>query len=480
MLKQQLAQKQQLKLLPQQLMLVKLLEATTAELDERVVQELESNPALDTAPDEPAQDNDFQDEFGGDDQGEYNELRDYRDEDDIPDYKLIANNRSRDEKKEDIPFSADITFHEYLLDQVGLRQFTDEERQLVEYIIGNIDNDGYLRREIVDMCDDLLFQTGNDVSPTKLQAAIEAVHEFDPAGVGAASLQECLLIQLKRKEPDEIVTLAIKVIERYFEEFARKNYQKIIQELHIDDDRLKQVISEVVHLNPKPGSAWSTLLERNKEVVVPDFLVENDNGKLIISLNDRNRHALRVNPDYHAMQRQLTFATKVNRNTKEAAQYVKNQIESAEIFIEPLNKRNATLLTTMQAIVEWQQPFFLNGNEALLKPMILKDIAEKIGFDLSTISRVSNSKYVQTEFGTFPLKFFFSQLVQTESGEELSVHEIKDALQSIIGEENKLHPYSDEKLSELLAAKGFDIARRTVAKYRDQLGIPTAQLRKEL
>jgi RNA polymerase sigma-54 factor len=480
MLKQQLTQKQQLKLLPQQLMLVKLLEATTAELDERVIQELESNPALETAPDETASDNDLQDEFGGEASAEYNELGDYLSEDDVPDYKLAANNRSRDEKKEDIPFSADITFHEFLLDQVGLRQFSTDNRQLVEYIIGNIDNDGYLRRDIADMCDDLLFQTGADVAPVRLQKAIAAVQEFDPAGVAASSLQECLLLQLGRKEPSPVTDLAIDVIRNHFEEFARKNYQKIMQELHIDDGQMKSIINEIVHLNPKPGSAWSTLLERNKEVVVPDFMVENDNGRLIITLNDRNRHALRVNPDYHAMQRQLTSVTGSNRNTKEAAQYVKNQIETAEIFIETLNKRNTTLLTTMRAIVEWQQPFFLNGSEAMLKPMILRDISEKTGFDLSTISRVSNSKYVQTEFGTFPLKFFFSQLVQTESGEELSVHEIKDALQSVIGSEDKAHPYSDEKLAELLARKGFDIARRTVAKYRDQLGIPTAQLRKQL
>lgn len=482
MLKQQLAQKQQLKLLPQQLMLVKLLEATTVELDERVIQELESNPALEeSAGEDSNNDSDNQDDFGSDQDNGDMDLGDYRNEDDIPDYKLIANNRSRDEKKEDIPFSADLTFHEFLQDQVGLRSLTEHERTLVEYIIGNIDNDGYLRRSTDDMSNDLLFQLGQDISEKDLNIAIACVQEFDPPGVCARSLQECLLLQLRREESDsEACRLAQVVIEKYFEEFARKNYQKIMSELGIKDEAMKQIVHEVLRLNPKPGNAWSTLLEKNKEIVVPDFIVENDNGVLIVTLNDRNQHSLRVNPDYQQMQQQLTSDKAANRNVKEAAQYVKQQIESAEIFIDTLNRRNTTLLTTMRAIIELQRPFFLDGNEALLKPMILKDIAEITGFDLSTISRVSNSKYVQTEFGTFPLKYFFSQLVQTESGEEFSIHEVKNALQDIIENEDKKHPYSDEKLAELLTKEGFDIARRTVAKYRDQLGLPTAQLRKQI
>jgi len=482
MLKQQLAQKQQLKLLPQQLMLVKLLEATTVELDERVIQELESNPALEeSAGEDSNNDSDNQDDFGSNQDNGDMDLGDYRNEDDIPDYKLIANNRSRDEKKEDIPFSADLTFHEFLQDQVGLRSLTEYERTLVEYIIGNIDNDGYLRRSTDDMSNDLLFQLGQDISEKDLNIAIASVQEFDPPGVCARSLQECLLLQLRREESDsEACRLAQVDIEKYFEEFARKNYQKIMSELGIKDEAMKQIVHEVLRLNPKPGNAWSTLLEKNKEIVVPDFIVENDNGVLIVTLNDRNQHSLRVNPDYQQMQQQLTSDKAANRNVKEAAQYVKQQIESAEIFIDTLNRRNTTLLTTMRAIIELQRPFFLDGNEALLKPMILKDIAEITGFDLSTISRVSNSKYVQTEFGTFPLKYFFSQLVQTESGEEFSIHEVKNALQDIIENEDKKHPYSDEKLAELLTKEGFDIARRTVAKYRDQLGLPTAQLRKQL
>jgi RNA polymerase sigma-54 factor len=482
MLKQQLAQKQQLKLLPQQLMLVKLLEATTIELDERVIQELESNPALEeSAGDESSNEMDNQDEFGSDlDNGDA-DLGDYRNEDDIPDYKLIANNRSRDEKKEDIPFSADLTFHEFLQDQIGLRTLTEYERTLVEYIIGNIDNDGYLRRSTDDMSNDLLFQLSQDVGGKELDEAIACVQEFDPPGVCARSLQECLLLQLRRDETEsKICNLTKVVIERYFEEFARKNYSKIMSELGIGDDVMKQIVHEVLRLNPKPGNAWSTLLEKNKEVVIPDFIVENDNGVLIVTLNDRNQHSLRVNPDYQQMQQQFMSEKSSNKNVKEAAQYVKQQIESAEIFMETLNRRNVTLLTTMRAIIALQQPFFLDGNEALLKPMILKDVAEITGYDLSTISRVSNSKYVQTEFGTFPLKYFFSQLVQTESGEEFSVHEVKNVLQNIIDGEDKKRPYSDEKLAGLLTKEGFDIARRTVAKYRDQLGLPTAQLRKQL
>lgn len=483
MLKQQLAQKQQLKLLPQQLMLVKLLEATTVELDERVVQELESNPALEEgANDETTSDTETQDDFNenGSDSDVDVDLGDYRTEDDIPDYKLIANNHSRDEKKEDIPFSADLTFHEYLQEQVGLRPLTEEERMLVEYIIGNIDNDGYLRRSADDMCNDLLFQLGHDVDEAALNKAIACVQEFDPPGVCARSLQECLLLQLKRDDTQGAHRLAEVVIDRYFEEFARKNYRKIMGDLGIGDTEMKTVVQEVLHLNPKPGNAWSTLLEKNKEVVIPDFIVENENGTLTVTLNDRNRHSLRVNPNYQTMQKQFSFEKAANKNIREAAQYVKQQIESAELFIDTLSRRNTTLLTTMRAIVELQWAFFIDGNETLLKPMILKDISEKTGYDLSTISRVSNSKYVQTEFGTFPLKFFFSQLVQTESGEEFSIHEVKNALQKIIDDEDKKHPYSDEKLAELLTKKGFDIARRTVAKYRDQLGLPTAQLRKQL
>lgn len=480
MLKQQLAQKQQLKLLPQQLMLVKLLEATTIELDERIVQELESNPALEEgqAEDAAASDGDVDFEIGQD--GGDADLGDYRNEDDIPDYKLQANNRSKDERKEDIPFSADLTFHEYLQDQVGLRVLNEQERMLVEYIIGNIDADGYLRRSTDDMSNDLLFQLGYDIGEGELNQAIECVQEFDPAGVCARSLQECLLLQLRRDHKTGVRGLAEVVLDRYFEEFARKNYQKIMSDLNLNDTQMKKVIQEVLHLNPKPGNAWGTLLEKNKEIVIPDFIVDNDNGVLTVTLNDRNQHMLRVNPDYQTMQQQLTTEPATNKNTREAIQYVKQQIESAEMFIETLGRRNATLLTTMRAIVAMQQPFFLDGNEALLKPMILKDIAERTGYDLSTISRVSNSKYVQTEFGTFPLKFFFSQLVQTESGEEFSVHEVKDVLQRIIGNEDKKRPYSDEKLAELLTKEGFDIARRTVAKYRDQLGLPTAQLRKQL
>jgi RNA polymerase sigma-54 factor len=482
MLKQQLAQKQQLKLLPQQLMLVKLLESTTAELDERIVQELESNPALEEISSEEAErENDAEVDIPEIDKAENTiDLSEYAADDDIPDYKLKINNYSKDDKQEEIPFSADMTFYEYLQNQVGLHSLSEKMVETVYYVIGNIDSDGYLRRKTEDMRDDLLFQNSEKISAKEIEDAIRIIQTFDPAGVCAHSLQECLSLQLKRKEETESLRLALDIVEHHFDDLAHKNYDKIIAELRVDNALLQHAFHEILRLNPKPGSAWSTLMDRNKEVVIPDFNVENDNGHLVVTLNDRNRHVLRVSDDFQQMQRQLAKQKEASRQAKEAVFYVKQQIESAEMFIDSLQRRNITLLSTMNAIVEMQRPFFLEGDESLLRPMILKDIAEKTGLDVSTISRVSNSKYVQTEFGTFRLKFFFIQTVQTESGEELSTHAIKLALQHIVDNEDKKHPLKDDEIATLLAEQGFDIARRTVAKYRAQMGIPMAQMRREI
>lgn len=483
MLKQQLAQKQQLKLLPQQLMLVKLLEATTAELDERIIQELESNPALEEAPDEELDhDNEGDLELQeSSDSDQINDLSDYDADDDIPDYKLNINNYSKDEKRDEIPFSADTTFFEYLKNQIGLRPLSPKMNELVLYVLGNIDEDGYLRRTTHDMCDDLLFQNSESIPEKDLNEAIAIVQTLDPPGVGARSLQECLLLQLKRKKDETpALALAINIVKNYFDELTHKNFDRIKLSLKVDDSLLKKAFQEIVRLNPKPGASWSTLMERNADTVIPDFIVENDNGRLVVSLNDRNRHNLRISSDFQTMQKELNAQKKHSRHAKEAMFYVKQQIESAESFIDSLQRRNQTLMATMTAIIEMQQPFFLEGNESLLRPMILKDVADKTGLDVSTISRVVNSKYVQTEFGIYPLKFFFFQLVQTDSGEELSSLAIKLALQKIIDAEDKKKPLTDDVIAELLAQDGFDIARRTVTKYRAQLGIPSAQMRKEL
>ena len=483
MLKQQLAQKQQLKLLPQQLMLVKLLEATTAEMEERIVQELESNPALEEAPlDEVDRDQELEVELQENStDNQSSDLGDYEADDDIPDYKLKINNYSKDDQRDEIPFSADMTFFEYLKNQIGLRALTPKMSELVLYVVGNIDEDGYLRRNTHDMCDDLLFQNGEYVQEEDLNEAIAVVQSLDPPGVGARSLQECLLLQLQRKkEETPALQLALNIVKNYFEELTHKNFERIKQSLKVDDALLREAFQEIVRLNPKPGASWSTLMERNAETVIPDFIVENDNGRLIVSLNDRNRHYLRISSDFQTMQKQLNARKDRSRHAKEAMFYVKQQIESAESFIDSLQRRNQTLMATMTAIVEMQEPFFLEGNEALLRPMILKDIAERTGLDVSTISRVVNSKYVQTEFGIYPLKFFFFQLVQTDSGEELSSLAIKMALEKIIETEDKKKPLTDDVIAEKLAQQGFDIARRTVSKYRAQLGIPSAQMRKEL
>jgi RNA polymerase sigma-54 factor len=353
--------------------------------------------------------------------------------------------------------------------------------ELVLYVVGNIDEDGYLRRNTHDMCDDLLFQNGEYVQEEDLNEAIAVVQSLDPPGVGARSLQECLLLQLQRKkEETPALQLALNIVKNYFEELTHKNFERIKQSLKVDDALLREAFQEIVRLNPKPGASWSTLMERNAETVIPDFIVENDNGRLIVSLNDRNRHYLRISSDFQTMQKQLNARKDRSRHAKEAMFYVKQQIESAESFIDSLQRRNQTLMATMTAIVEMQEPFFLEGNEALLRPMILKDIAERTGLDVSTISRVVNSKYVQTEFGIYPLKFFFFQLVQTDSGEELSSLAIKMALEKIIETEDKKKPLTDDLIAEKLAQQGFDIARRTVSKYRAQLGIPSAQMRKEL
>jgi len=484
MLKQQLQQKLQQKLSPAQIQVIKMLEVPTLELEERIRQELEENPALEEGAE---QDNDSE-ETDADltlDDGGNNEdvdFEEYMADDDIPDYKLQANNTSKDDKHEDIPFSAGMTFHEFLVDQVGLLHLSEKDRQLTEYVIGNIDEEGYLRRTPEAMVDDIVFQSGIQTTDEEMKRIIQLVRELDPAGVCAHNLQECLLLQLERKNQTREVKLAKRIIGEYFEEFSKKHYDRIQRGLDMDDTMLKKVMNEIIHLNPKPGNAWGgNILEKSMTTIVPDFNLENDEGQLTVSLNNSNVPELRVNNTYNEMFQDYT-GNKQNqsREMKDAVMFVKQKIDSARWFIDAIKQRQQTLLTTMMAIVDFQRDFFIEGDDTYLKPMILKDIADRTGYDISTISRVSNSKYIQTEFGIFPVKYFFSESMTNDVGEEVSTREIKQILIQCVDNEDKQKPVTDEALAEVLKTKGYIIARRTVAKYREQLNIPVARMRREI
>lgn len=489
MLKQQLQQKLQQKLSPAQIQVVKMLEIPVLELEERIQQELEENPALEEgreANTESEQDIDTEYEEKDVESDDFLDDYDYGDydvNDEIPDYKLRVNNISKDDKREEIPFSIGMTFHEYLSEQQRLiQQLSPQEHALVEYIIGNIDEEGYLRRTAEAMVDDIVFLSGITTNDEEMQRLIKVVQQLDPAGVGALNLQECLLLQLERKEKNKTTDAAITIVKDYFEEFSKKHYDKITRSMNIDSETLKAALTEIKHLNPKPGNAWSgNLLEKSMSIVVPDFILENNNGKLNVSLNNSNIPELRISNSYNEMLSSYS-ANKQNRSKeiKEAILFTKQKIDSARWFIDAIRQRQETLLETMRAIVEMQYEFFIEGDDAYLKPMILKDIADKTGYDISTISRVSNSKYVQTEFGIYPLKYFFSEAITNDLGEEISTKEIKRILQDCINNENKRKPLNDDALSEVLKEKGYPIARRTVAKYREQLNIPVARLRKEI
>lgn len=482
MLRQQLQQKLQQKLSPQQIQLIRLLELPAIELEERVIHELEENPALEEGR-EPT------DDFEGDEDGNLESTRDsaedlslgdYLTEDDIPDYKLREMS-DRTERKEDVPFSVNQSLHEHLLQQLGLRDLTETESKIAEYIIGNIDDDGYLRRDLSAIADDLVFQAGQDVSENEIEQILHVIHDFEPAGIGARDLQECLLIQLERKEKTPAAQHAIRVISEYFEDFSRKHYDKILRGLSLDENALKKAIHEITSLNPKPGSSWGGSLESAMNLVIPDFIVEANNGELTLNMNSRGVPEMRINREYAEMFQDYT-ANKANQTSemRDAVQFVKQKLDSAQWFIDAIRQRQETLQRTMEVIILLQHDFFLTGDEASLRPMILKDVAERTGYDISTISRVSNSKYVQTNFGIYPLKYFFSESMQTDSGEEISTREVKKIMKEHIEAEDKRKPLTDEELASILKQKGYIIARRTVAKYREQMNIPVARLRKEI
>lgn len=484
-MKQKLSLQQKLlqKLSPQQIQVIKLLEIPTLQLEQRIKKELEENPVLELEsenPDEEDQNDLRDDEPVKDEDNEEFSFEDYYDEeeDNIPSYKLNTNNYSKDDKYVDIPFSVGTTFHEYLIEQLGELDLTEEKRQLAEYIVGNIDDDGYLRRDLLSISDDLAFNMNIEVSEEELKELLDQIQEFDPPGVGARDLRECLLIQLKRKhggEPD----VPLIIVRDYFEEFTRKHYAKIQAKLNLSDDELKAAIDQILKLNPKPGSSYSNPLNKSNQHIVPDFILENIDGELHLTLNQRNVPDLKINETYLSMLHALGKSQK-NKSQKEAMHFVKQKLDSAKWFIDAIQQRQTTLLLTMSEIINFQREYFQDGDETKLKPMILKDIAERTKLDISTISRVSNSKYIQTHFGIFPVKYFFSEGMQKDDGEEVSTREIKKILQDCIDNEDKRKPLTDDKLARILKEKGYNIARRTVAKYREQLGIPVARLRKEL
>ena len=473
----------------QPIQLIRLLELPAIELEERIKHELEDNPALEEGK-EIADDFDRTDE-GGEElaanemEGESEtdtdlSLGDYMSEDDIPDYKLRELNE-RAEKKEDVPFSVSESLNEYLLQQLGLRDLPEKQVKIAEYIIGNIDDDGYLRRDLSAIADDLVFQAGQDVTEKEIETVLAIIQDFDPAGVGARNLQECLLLQLARREKTSETRLATLMLTDFFEEFTRKHYDKIIKGLDIDETALKRAIREITTLDPKPCASWGSSMETALSQIIPDFVVEAVNGELILSMNNRGIPDMRINREYAEMFQDYA-GNKANQTTqmKEAVQFVKQKLDSAQWFIDAIKQRQETLQRTMETIILLQRDFFLTGDEATLRPMILKDVAERAGYDISTISRVSNSKYVQTNFGIYPLKYFFSESMQTDSGEEISTREVKKIMKEHIDGEDKRKPLTDEELASILKEKGYIIARRTVAKYREQLGIPVARLRKEI
>lgn len=481
------AQQQVQTLSPQQILVVKLLELPTLELEERIHSELLDNPALEEGK-EPSEDHeDHEDNFATDEDGEPNSdygedlsLGDYRTEDDIPDYKLQENNRSKGETPEEIPFSDNVSFYETLKEQLDMQNLTPEEKQLGEYLIGSLDDDGLLRKSTESLIDELAIYQGIYTSPEQLEHVLSIIQDFDPAGIGARSLQECLLLQIQRKENSPLKQIELDIIGKCCDEFTRKNKDKIIQKLGITEEQYNAATAELTKLNPRPGSSLGETIGKNLQQIIPDFIVDTeDDGTLTLTLNNRNVPELRLSREFTEMLDEHT-RNKANQSkeSKDALMFLKQKVDAAQGFINAVKQRQQTLLSTMQAIIDLQLPFFQDGDESRLRPMILKDVAERAKLDISTVSRVSNSKYVQTNFGIYPLKFFFSDGYTTESGEELSVREIKRILKECVDNENKEKPYTDDELADMLKAKGYPIARRTVAKYRQQLNIPVARLRR--
>ena len=485
MLKQNLQQKLLQKLSPQQIQLMKLIQLPTQAFEERLKQEIEENPALDTGKEDSdtfddSLNNEYEDD--GRDQIDTEDINidEYLSDDEIPSYKTQTNNYSSDEEDKQIPYAAGTTFHQSLKNQINTFRISEEERLIAEFLVGSIDDSGYLRREIIDLVDDLAFTQNIYTTEEQVKKLLkDVVQTMDPVGVGARNLKECLIIQLTLKKESKSRNLAIDILEKTFDQFVKKHYKKLLEKFNISEEELKEAISEISRLNPKPGNSYAGS-SRIAEQIVPDFTIRILDGKLDLTLNARNAPELHVSRAYNNMLKGYQESSEKTKSQKDAILFIKQKLDAAKWFIDAIKQRQHTLLITMNSIMDYQYDYFLTGDERKLKPMILKDIADRIKMDVSTVSRVANSKYVSTPYGTKLIKEFFSESMKNIQGEDVSTREIKNILESVIGEENKKKPLTDEKLSVLLKEKGYPIARRTVAKYREQLDIPVARLRKEI
>ena len=482
MLNQKLKLKLSQKLSPQQIQLMKLIQLSTQEFEQRLSREIEENPALDTNNNENLDSDNYDDNENDYEIDESNQdeidISDYLSDDDIPDYKLKSNNYSEESEK-DIPFASGTSFNQFLKAQLHSFSLNKKDQQIAEFIIGSLDPFGYLRRDVLDISDDLVFTLGVDASEIEIQKILDKIYLLDPPGIGARDLKQCLLLQLKRKNKGKTIDLAIKIIEDFFDLFSKKHFEKIKQKLNVNNDELRDVVSEIEKLNPKPGGAFNENTKINSSIV-PDFTIKIIDGELKLELNSRNAPELYVSEEYKNMLSGYSESKNKTKSHKDAVMFIKQKLDSAKWFIDAIKQRNQTLIMTMSSIINFQRDYFLTGDESKIKPMILKDIAEKIDMDISTISRVANSKYVDTPYGTKLIKSFFSEGIKNSDGVEISTIEVKKTLEEIIEQEDKNSPHTDDQLTKLLNKKGYPIARRTVAKYREMIGAPVARLRKKL
>ncbi len=469
---------------PQQILVVKLLELPTVELEERVRAEILDNPALEEGREVTESIETEEELTDNNDIYESNQedlsLGDYLTEDDIPDYKLQERNRSWESAPEEIPFSDSISFYEILMGQLDMQKLTEEQRETAEYLIGSLDDDGLLRKSMTTLIEELAIYRGIYTNEKELEEVLHIIQSFDPAGIGARDLRECLLLQLMRKPNSPLKDIQLKIISKYCDDFTRKNKEKIMERLNLSESEYDEAVSELIKLNPRPGSSLGEIVGKNMQQIIPDFIVEaEEDGSISLILNDGNIPQLKLSREFYDMlYEQMNNKENQSRENTDAFLFLKQKVDAAQGFISAVKQRHHTLKVTMQAIIDLQRPFFLEGDETLLKPMILKDVAERSKLDISTVSRVSNSKYVQTNYGIFPLRFFFGDGYTTDSGEEYSIREMKRILKDCVDHENKEQPYNDDELADILNEKGYPIARRTVAKYRQQLNIPVARLRR--